>query len=109
MLFLIILIAGFIAYLFAPWWAIILIAFAGGALLSRNGRHAFWSAGIAGGVLWGALACWNSWPNHHLLAGKIAGMFSLPGWQVLLLATVLISGFLSGLSAFAGHATKEAF
>ncbi|AMR33747.1 hypothetical protein A0256_21080 [Mucilaginibacter sp. PAMC 26640] len=99
------LISGFIL----PWWAACIFAFAVALFLGRHSRQAFWS-GFAGlGLAWLALAMLKSFPNENILATRVAHLFQLPNWLLLLAVTVLIGGLVGGMSSLSGFLVKKVF
>ena len=109
LLFPVILLLTFISGFFLPWWVPCIMAFAAAWLLGKTNGQTF-IAGFAGfAIAWLALALLKSFPNDHLLAGRVAQMFHLPHWSLLLLITVLIGGLAGGMSALSGRLVKRVF
>jgi hypothetical protein len=107
MLFIIIFILGVLVHFTAPWWVIAILVFAATAVWGKTPKRSFWSAFAAIGLLWLAVALMKSIPNQHLLAGKVANMFYLPHWTLLLLLTGLIGGLVAGMSALSGLYVRQ--
>jgi hypothetical protein len=64
------------AFWFGFWWLLIPIAFAMGYTVKISG-HGF---ALGSGIAWAALAFIRDGQNSHgAIAGRMAGMFSLPG------------------------------
>lgn len=109
MLLAIILLLSIISAYILPWWAACIIAFGAAVLLGKTSKQAFWS-GFAGlGLAWLALALLKNFPNEHILATRVAHLFQLPHWSLLLLVTVLIGGLVGGMSALSGLLVKKVF
>ncbi|OOQ59377.1 hypothetical protein [Mucilaginibacter pedocola] len=109
MLLALILLLSFISGYILPWWAACIFAFGAALLLGTTSRQAFWS-GFAGlGLAWLALALLKSFPNEHILATRVAHLFQLPHWTLILLVTVLIGGLVGGMSAMSGLLVKKVF
>jgi hypothetical protein len=53
-------------------------------------------------LAWIALALLKSFPNNHLLATRVAHVFHLPNWLLLLAVMAIIGGLAGGLSAVSG-------
>jgi hypothetical protein len=108
MLFFIIFIVSLIASFVLPWWVVAIISFLSAFFIAKTSRHAFWSGFVAIFVVWIVVALFKSVPNDHILAKRIAAMFHLPHWILLLLLTAFIGALVSGLSALSGYYIKKA-
>jgi hypothetical protein len=108
MLFLIILILSFISGLFLPWWTVAIVAFLAAVFLGKTNAQSFWSGFGGVAVAWLILALFKSIPNDNLLVKKIAQLFQLPHWILVLLITALIGGLVGGMSALSGVLLKKA-
>lgn len=109
MLFSIILLISFLSGYVLPWWAACIFSFAAAWFLGKTSGQAFWS-GFAGlGIAWLALALLKSFPNEHVLASRVAQLFHLPHWLLLLAVTVIIGGLVGGMSALSGLLVKKVF
>jgi hypothetical protein len=51
----------------------------------------------------------KSLPNENILATRVAHLFQLPHWGLVLLVTVLIGGLVGGMSALSGVLVKRVF
>ncbi|MGZ3872974.1 MAG: hypothetical protein ACXVJD_08645 [Mucilaginibacter sp.] len=109
MLFFIILILTFASGYFLPWWVVAIAAFIPALFVGTTPARSFW-AGFAGVfIVWTVLALFKSIPNNHILAARVAALFHLPNWILLLLVTALIGGIVGGMSALSGVLLKRAF
>jgi len=109
MLFLIILILSFASGYFLPWWVVAIAAFLAALFIGKTSGQSFWSGFSAVFIGWTVLALFKSIPNDHILAKRVAGLFQLPNWWLLLLITALIGGLVGGMSALSGVLLKKAF
>jgi hypothetical protein len=109
MLFLIILILSLIAGFITPWWAAAIIAFVAAVYAGKKPAQAFWSGFAAVFIVWVVLALFKTVPNNHVLASRVAVLFHLPGWTILLILTSLIGGLVGGMSALSGVLVRKAF
>jgi len=109
MLFLIILILSFASGYFLPWWVVAIAAFVASFLIGKTSRQSFWSGFSAVFIVWTVLALFKSIPNDHILAKRVATLFHLPNWLLLLFITALIGGLVGGMSALSGVLLKKAF
>ncbi|MBW4890584.1 hypothetical protein KXQ82_12685 [Mucilaginibacter sp. HMF5004] len=109
MLFFIILILTLIASCVLPWWAIVIISFLSAFFIAKTSRHAFWSGSFAIFIAWIIMALFKSVPNNYILAKRVADLFHLPHWILLLIVTAIIGGLVAGMSALSGYYLKKAF
>src|SRR5665213_376191 len=109
MLFLIIAILSLLCGFFLPWWTLAIVAFFAAFFVGKTSGKSF-LAGF-GGVFtaWTILALMKTIPNNNILARRVATMFALPHWILLLLLTALIGGLVGGMAALSGFLLKRAF
>jgi uncharacterized membrane protein YhaH (DUF805 family) len=109
MLFPVILLLAFISGYLVPWWVGCILAFGAALIFGKKTSWAFWS-GFAGiSLAWIALALLKSFPNQHILATRVAHVFHLPNWLLLLAVMAIIGGLAGGLSAVSGLMVKKVF
>jgi len=109
MLFLVILIISLVCSYFLPWWFVAVIAFAAAWFLGKNPGKTFLLAFAAVFIAWTILALFKTIPNDNILATRMAQLFQLPNWWLLLIVTGFIGGLVSGLSALSAVLFKKAF
>jgi hypothetical protein len=109
MLFLIILILSFASGFFLPWWVVAIAAFLAAIFVGKTAGQAFVSGFGAVFIVWVVLALFKSIPNDHILAKKIAVLFQLPSWWLILIITGLVGGLVGGFAALSGLLVKKAF
>ncbi|MDN3581228.1 hypothetical protein [Mucilaginibacter flavus] len=109
MLFLIILILSFASGFFLPWWVVAIAAFLAAVFVGKTAGQAFVSGFGSVFIVWVVLALFKSIPNDHILAKKIAVLFQLPSWWLILIITGLVGGLVGGFSALSGLLVKKAF
>jgi len=108
MVFLIILIASFLLQLVLPWWVIVVISFATCGLVGKTSKVSFWHPFFAIVVLWTAMALFKSLPNHNVLVSRVAVMFGLDIWWLILAITGLLGGLVAAISGFCGYHFRKA-
>ena len=108
-LFLIILILSFASAYFLPWWIVALIAFLAAYFLGKKSGLCFLSGFGGVFVAWAILALLKSIPNDNMLANKVANLFQLPSWILLLLVTSIVGGLVGGMAALSGVLVKKVF
>lgn len=89
-----------------PWWWPAVAAYAVGFWRPRSSVSAFISGFGGTALAWAGLAALLDQRNHHLLSGRMAQLFHLPGGWTLVLATGLIGGLMGGLGALAGQSLR---
>lgn len=109
MLFLIILILSLVSGYFLPWWLVAVIAFLAALFLGKTSGQSFWSGFGGVFVAWAIIALIKSIPNDNILAQRVAKLFQLPNWILILLITAVIGGLVGGMSALSGILIKKAF
>jgi len=108
MVFIVILLAAFFLQMVLPWWVIIVISFAACGLVGKTGRIAFWSPFLAIFLLWTGMALYKSMPNQHILAERVAGMFGLGQWWLVLIVSSFIGGLVAAISGYCGYRFRKA-
>jgi len=109
MLFLLIFLLSLATSYVLPWWAVAAISFALSVYAGTRPRQAFWSGFGAIFIVWVIIALFKSIPNNHMLAKRVAELFGLPNWLLLLFVTALIGGLVGGVAALAGFYVKRVF
>ncbi len=98
-----IIVSGFIAGLFSPWWSIAIVSFLVSLLLRQSLGKSFLSGFIGIFLLWGIVAFWIDIKNESILSQKIAQLFPLGGSSTLLiLITAFVGGLVGSFAAMAG-------
>ncbi len=92
-----------------PWWAVAIIAFVASVYAGKRPAQAFWSGFGSVFFVWMILAIFKSIPNDHMLVMRVAALFGLPNWILLLLITAIIGGLVGGMSALSGLLVKRLF
>lgn len=103
MVFIVILILSFAAQSFFPWWTIIVVSFATCGIIGKTTKISFWQPFFAILVLWAAMAMYKSFPNNHILAGRVSEMFGLKVWPAIVAVTAIIGGLTAGISGLCGY------
>ncbi|HVW98800.1 MAG TPA: hypothetical protein VHA56_22725 [Mucilaginibacter sp.] len=109
MLFFIILILTFASGYFLPWWVVAIAAFLPAFFIGKTPGKSFLAGFSAIFIVWTVLALFKSIPNDNILAARVATLFQLPNWVLLLLITALIGGLVGGMAAMSGVLLKRAF
>lgn len=107
MIFLLILILTFICSYFLPWWFAAVIVFGVAFFMSQKPGITFLAGFAAIFIAWAVLALLKSIPNDNMLAGRVAHLFQLPNWILLLLVTCIVGGLVGGMAALSGALLKK--
>lgn len=108
MLFFIILILSFFSGFFLPWWMVAVIAFFASLMFGKKSLKTFFSGFGGVAIAWAILALIKSIPNDHILATRVAKLFQLPHWSLILLVTAIVGGLVGGMAAWSGILLKKA-
>lgn len=108
MVFVVILILCATLQLLLPWWCIIAIAFITCSLIGRTPKISFWQAFLAVFLLWAGMCVYESLPNGNRLSNRVAIMFGLQYWPVLIFVTSLLAALVAGFSGLCGYHFRKA-
>lgn len=108
MVFIVIIIAAFLLQMVLPWWIIVIISFATCGLIGKTGKISLWAPFFAILLLWTGMALFKSFPNENVLASKIAVMFGVRAWELILVLSALLGAFVAGLSGYCGYHFRKA-
>lgn len=108
LLMLSILITAFLLNLFLPWWSIAIPGLVFGYLYKFKKLHAFLWGFSALFLLWGIQALTIHFLNDGILSTRIANMMNAGSPYLIILATALIGGLISGLAALSGSIFRNA-
>lgn len=108
MVFIVVLIASFLFQLVLPWWIIVIISFATCGLIGKTAKLSLWSPFFAIALLWIGMALFKSIPNQHLLVSKVAQMFGVQAWWLILALTAILGGFTAAISGYCGYQFRKA-
>ncbi len=92
----------FVACTIAPWWIIAVIAFLVSLLARLRPGRGFLAGFLGIGLCWLALALFRDAANEHILAGRMATLFHLPGHYAFVGVTAFVGALVGGLAAWAG-------
>lgn len=94
--------------LFMPWWCIVIISFAASGIVGKTPKISFWQCFFAIFILWSGMAVYESLPNANRLADRVAIMFGLNYWPLLVAVTALLAALVAGISGLCGHHFRKA-
>lgn len=108
MVFIIIIILSFLLQLVLPWWVIVIVSFATCGLLGKTGKIALWAPFFAILLLWTGMALFKSLPNNNVLAMRVAEMFGVQSWWLILVLSALLGAFSAAISGYCGYHFRKA-
>lgn len=94
--------AAFIFGTFTPWWSVAVVAFLVALLAGHKPGRGFLAGFLAIGLYWLGLTLYLNAANEHILAGRMAVLFHLPGPYAFVAVTAIVGALVGGLSAWAG-------
>jgi hypothetical protein len=107
--FLLLFVFSALLQLFLPWWISGVICFSMALGWNQTRHRAFLEAGGSQAILWLLYAMFQDVNNDHILAPRMAELFSLPyGWMMPWLSALLVF-ITSGLAGYAGARVRDTF
>ncbi len=104
-----ILVAGFAALQFFPFWSIAIVGGLAGLLFRHENSAVSLAAGfVAASLLWGGYASYLDSANLHLLSEKMGEVFKVKGSYLAYLSG-LAGGLPGGLGAMTGTLLRKVF
>ncbi len=108
-LLLLLIITAFLINLVLPWWGIAITGLALGFQFKPGLGKAFVNGFLALFLLWGGQAVYTHFANEGILSTRIAEMLQVGSPWLVILATGLIGGLVSGLAVLSGSLLKQSF
>ncbi len=100
---LIILVLGFIAQLFLPWWIIAVVCFLAGFTFIDEAKYGFLVGFFGVFFLWAGVAIFKSYGNDFILLQRMGELLGLSSKWLVLLATSVLGGLIGMLSTLSGY------
>lgn len=107
--FLLTAIASYFALLIMPWWISMLIAFFVVLLLPMKKGRSFLAAALGVGLCWLLVALVADFRNDHLLSTKMAALFGLPSYALMIALSPLTGFITGGLGGWTAAALRDIF
>lgn len=96
-----------IVLFFSPFWSSFVVGFLLFLFFIKNINKAFILGFVAGFLAWLLLILIKDIPNEHILSEKIAAIFHLPNYLLLIIINSCIGGITCGLGAWLGNTTRK--
>lgn len=94
---------------FLPWWTCMPVAFLITSLLPARAGRSFLAGAIGVALCWFCIIFVADWGNDHLLSRKMAILFKLPSYALLLGLNTLIGFITGGLGGWAASSLSQRF
>ena len=105
-----IVVLGFAAQYFFPWWSIAIVAALAGMIFKfKNSFWAYLAGFTAVALLWGGYAVYLDAGNLQILSTKMGNLFGNISSTDMIYVTSLIGGLVGGLSAMTGNLGRNLF
>ena len=102
-------IASWFALMIMPWWAPLPVAFFIILICPmRNGR-AFLATGAGAALCYLLYSITADQANDHILSSKMAELFHLPSYILMIVVTALVGFITAGLGGWTGAALRNLF
>ncbi|TDQ08602.1 hypothetical protein [Pedobacter metabolipauper] len=108
MVFIVILIASFLLQMVLPWWIIVPVCFATSGLIGKTAKISLWAPFFAIFLLWTGMALYKTLPNDNILSLRVAQMFGVKAWWLILLLSSTLGAFVAGISGYCGYHFRKA-
>ena len=91
-----------VAEYFLPWWTIAIVACGVSMFMRMKGWTSFLAGFLAMGFFWFGAVLFRDIPNNHILSQRMARVFGINDYGVLLSIVSFLGAIIGGLSAWAG-------
>ncbi|MBC7554109.1 MAG: hypothetical protein H7257_09025 [Taibaiella sp.] len=92
-----------------PWWMIALVPFALGAAVNLNGGASFLAGFLGIAIFWCLATLAKDIPNEHILSQRMAILFNLSNYNLLIFVVSFVGGLVGGISAWAGSLVRKQY
>lgn len=94
---------------FSPWWMIAVVAFLVALVMALNPGKAFLVGFISIALFWLAAILIHDTPNQHILSNRMAVLFGLSNFLLLIGINVFLGGLIGGLAGWCAGLMNKAF
>ncbi len=92
---------------FLPWWMIAVVPFGISLFMNMKGGTSFLAGFIGIASFWFVAVLMKDIPNDHILSGRMAVLFHLSDYGLLIFVVALLGGIVGGLSAWSGALLRK--
>ena len=90
-----------------PWWMIAAVPFILAAAFNLTGGTSFIAGFLGIAVFWFIAVLMKDLPNDHILSRRMATLFHLADYGLLIFVISIVGGVVGGLSAWAGSLVRK--
>ncbi len=103
-------VASYFALMIMPWWIPMLIGFCIilAVPMKRRG-YSFLATGLGAALCYTFIAVWTDEANAHILSRKMAVLFHLPSYWLMIVITALIGFLTAGFGGWTAAALRRLF
>lgn len=94
---------------FLPWWLVAIISFLVALAMMLQPAKAFFTGFVSIALFWLVAILLHDIPNEHILSGRMAKVFGLPNFSLLIVVNVFLGGLIGGLAAWCAGLMNKAF
>ncbi len=94
---------------FFPWWSMPLVTFLVALIMQQKPGKSFLIGFVSIALLWLIVMLWRDIPNEHILSDRMAKVFGLPNFSLLMVVNVFLGGLIGGLAAWCAGLMNRAF
>lgn len=102
-------ITSYFAIMIMPWWISMLLSFIILLILPMKGGKAFLAAGLGTALAYIIMSMQVDIANEHILSSKMAILFNLPSYVLMIIITAMIGAVTAGLGAWMASAFRLLF
>jgi MFS family permease len=94
---------------FLPWWLMAVVSFLVALVMMLKPGKAFLTGFVSTALFWLIAILLQDIPNEHILSGRMAKLFGLPNFSLLIIINVILGGLIGGLAAWCAGLMNRAF
>lgn len=102
-------VASYFALMIMPWWIPMLISFCTILALPMKKGRAFLATGLGVAVCYSVLGILADQDNEHILSSRMAVLFHLPAYWLMIVITSLVGFITAGLGGWTAAALRGIF
>lgn len=102
-------VASYAAIMLMPWWVTMILAFVVILLLPMSRAKAFLATALGTSISYAVMSIRTDVANDHILSSKMAVLFHMPSFIMMVVLTILIGFITAGLGGWTGAALSQLF
>ena len=101
-------VATYFAALLLPWWAPMFMGLLLACLIPlRKNFSSFWATALGTAMSWLLIIVMTDVANEHILSKKMAALFNLPSYTLMILVSILVGFITGGLGGLMGNTLRK--